>query len=38
MNDHIAFFDKGVVQVAAVHACVGGGTDRSGRRRQTLDL
>ena len=38
VDDHIPLFDEGIVQVAAIHACVGGGADRSGRRRQALDL
>ena len=37
-NDYVSFFDKGVVQVAAVHACVRRSGNRSGRWIQTFDF
>ena len=37
-NDYISLFDEGVVQITTVHACIGGGADRSGRRGKPLDL
>ena len=37
-DDEVSLFDEGVVEVAAVHACIAGGADRSGRRVQTGDF
>ena len=37
-NDHVSLFDKGVVEIAAVHACVRRSGNRSGRRIQTFDF
>ena len=37
-DDHVSLFDKGVIQVAAVHASIGRCGDRSGRRIQTFDF
>ena len=37
-NDHVSLFDEGVIQIAAVHACIGRSRNRSGRRIQTFDF
>ena len=38
LNDHIPLLNEGVVEVAAVHACIAGGADRTCRRRKPIDL
>ena len=37
-NDHVSLFDECVVQIAAVHAGIGGGADCAGRGIQTVDF
>ena len=37
-DDEVPLFDESVVEVAAVHACIAGSADRSGRRVQTNDF
>ena len=37
-NDDVPLFDECVVQIAAVHAGIGGGADCAGRGIQTVDF
>ena len=35
-DDYVSLFDKGVVEIAAVHACIGRGADCSSRRVESV--
>ena len=37
-DDHVSFFNEGIVEVAAVHACIRRSGNRPGRWIQTFDF